>query len=68
LIEEKGMIPRSEVHAECGPLGPLAKRLADRVSLPLSFVEIKLRKLADRKCLLCREEDGMFRWEWRQAE
>ena len=68
LIEEKGMIPRSEVHAESGPLGPLAKRLADRVSLPLSFVEIKLRKLADRKCLLCREEDGMFRWEWRQAE
>jgi hypothetical protein len=31
-------------------------------------VEIKLRKLADRKCLLFREEDGMFRWEWRPAE
>jgi radical SAM superfamily enzyme YgiQ (UPF0313 family) len=68
LIEETGKIPRSEVHAENGPLVPLAKRLAGRVSLPLSFVEIKIRKLADRKCLLCREEDGMFRWEWRQAE
>jgi radical SAM superfamily enzyme YgiQ (UPF0313 family) len=68
LIEEKGMIPRSEVHAENGPLGPLAKRIAGKVSLPLSFVEIKLRKLADRKCLLFREEDGMFRWEWRPAE
>jgi radical SAM superfamily enzyme YgiQ (UPF0313 family) len=68
LIEETGKIPRSEVHAENGPLVPLAKRLAGRVSLPLSFVEIKLRNLADRKCLLCREEDGMFRWEWRQAQ
>jgi len=68
LIEEKGKIPRREVHAENGPLGPLAKRLAGTVSLPLSFVETKLRKLADRKYLLCREEDGMFRWEWRQAE
>jgi anaerobic magnesium-protoporphyrin IX monomethyl ester cyclase len=65
LIEEKGKIPRSEIHAENGPLGPLAKRLAGRVSLPLPFVETKLRKLADRKYLLCREEDGMFRWEWR---
>lgn len=67
LIEEEGEIPRSKVHAENSPLVPLAKRLASRVSLPLSFVEIKLRKLADRKCLLCREEDGMLRWEWRQA-
>jgi hypothetical protein len=65
LIEEQGRIPRSEIHDEKGPLGPLARRLADRVSRPLPFVENKLRKLADRKYLLCREEDGVFRWEWR---
>jgi hypothetical protein len=65
LIEEQGRISRSEIHAGNGPLVPLARRLAARVSLPLPFVENKLRKLADRKYLLCVEEDGIFRWGWR---
>ncbi|NWF55784.1 MAG: radical SAM protein, partial [Syntrophaceae bacterium] len=67
LIEEKGWIPRGEVRTKNNPLTPLADRLAGALSLPLPFVETKLRKLAGRKYLLCREEDEVFRWEWSQT-
>jgi len=66
LIEEKGKITRSEAHAGNGSLDPLARRLAAVLSLPLPFVETKIRKLADRNHILCREEDGWFRWEWKE--
>jgi radical SAM superfamily enzyme YgiQ (UPF0313 family) len=66
LIEEKGKIPRSEVQTGDGPIAPLAQRLAGILSLPLPFVETKIRKLTDRKYICCREEDGWFRWEWKE--
>jgi hypothetical protein len=66
LIEEKGKISRSEAHAGNGSLGPLARRLAAVLSLPLPFVETKLRKLADRGYLQSREDDGGIRWEWKE--
>ena len=66
LIEEKGKILRSEVQGTDGPIIPLAQRLAGILSLPFPFVETKIRKLAYRKHILCREEDGGFRWEWKE--
>jgi anaerobic magnesium-protoporphyrin IX monomethyl ester cyclase len=66
LIEEKGKIPRSEAHTGNGPLGPLAQRLAVVLSLPLPFVETKLRKFADRGYLTSREDDGTIRWKWKK--
>ncbi len=66
LIETHGRIPRGEIHPGNGPLGPLAKRLAGIVSLPLPFVEAKLEKLAARKYILGQEEDGRFAWRWNE--
>jgi radical SAM superfamily enzyme YgiQ (UPF0313 family) len=65
LIEEKGKIPRHEVHAGNGPIGPLAQHIAGIVSLPLPFVESKLRKLSHRGFILCREHRDTLRWEWK---
>jgi anaerobic magnesium-protoporphyrin IX monomethyl ester cyclase len=66
LIEAHGRIPRSELHRENGPLGPLARRLAGLVSLPLPFVEAKLQKLAARNYILGQEENGLFTWRWNE--
>jgi radical SAM superfamily enzyme YgiQ (UPF0313 family) len=66
LIESLGRIPRREVQEGNGPLGPLARRLAGAVALPLPFVEAKVEKLAARKHILCREDDGWFAWEWNE--
>ena len=69
LIEELGEIPRAEISKmkeNRGPLSPLARRVAEKVSLPFSFVESKLTKLADRGLILSREGTDFFRWEWKE--
>jgi hypothetical protein len=66
LIEENGKVGRGEISAGDGPLGPLARRLAAVVSLPLPFVETKLQKLATRGFIRHREKDGWIQWEWRE--
>jgi anaerobic magnesium-protoporphyrin IX monomethyl ester cyclase len=66
LIEENGRILRGEISAGDGPLGPLARRLAAAVPLPLPFVETRLQKLATRGFIRHREKDGWIQWEWRE--
>jgi radical SAM superfamily enzyme YgiQ (UPF0313 family) len=68
LIEELGEIPRAEIskmEENREPLSLLARRVAEKISLPFSFVENKLTKLADRGLILSREGTDFFRWEWR---
>ena len=69
LLEEQGRIPETEA------LGPdpredslrlLAQRLAGIVSLPLTFVESKLRNLSARRLILCQKSPDSFRWFWRE--
>jgi hypothetical protein len=70
LIEEQGEIPRAEIRGageKEGPLNPLAVRLAGIVSLPLPFVEGKLRKLSERGLIRCQEGMDSFRWVWRES-
>jgi anaerobic magnesium-protoporphyrin IX monomethyl ester cyclase len=69
LLEEQGRIPRAEGRGpdpEEDPLRLLAKRLAEIVSLPLSFVEAKLHKLSARRLILCQRSADSYRWFWRE--
>jgi anaerobic magnesium-protoporphyrin IX monomethyl ester cyclase len=69
LLEEQGRIPQAEA------LGPnsgedslrlLAQRLAGIVSMPLTFVEEKLRKLSARRLIICQKSPDSFRWYWKE--
>ena len=69
LIEEQGTIPQAELSAANGKEGSLralARRLAGIVSLPLTFVESKLRKLSARRLILCQKSPDSFHWFWRE--
>jgi hypothetical protein len=69
LLEEEGKIPETEVlgpHPREDSLRLLAQRLAGIVSLPLTFVESKLRNLSARRLILCQKSPDSFRWFWRE--
>ena len=70
LIEEQGTISPAEVSAANGNEGSLralARRLAGIISMPLPFVESKVRKLSDRGLIRCQRETDLFRWEWKES-
>ncbi len=69
LIEAQGEIRRTELPDSNGTdasLKVLARRLAGVVSLPLEFVESKIRKLSDQGFLRCRTDAYSFCWEWNE--
>jgi len=71
LLEEQGRIPQAEA-LEPGQrensLPILAQRIADAVSMPLSFVERKLRKLSDRGLIICQQIPDFYSWEWKEEK
>jgi radical SAM superfamily enzyme YgiQ (UPF0313 family) len=71
LLEERGRIPQAEA-LEPGQrensLRILAQRIADLVSMPLSFVERKLRKLSDRGLIICQQNPDFYSWEWKEEK
>jgi radical SAM superfamily enzyme YgiQ (UPF0313 family) len=69
LLEEQGRIPQAEARAEDAredSLRLLAKRLAGTVSMPLAFVESKLRNLSARRLIICQKCSDSFRWFWKE--
>ena len=69
LIEGQGEIPQEEVLAYPpggDPILPLARRLAESVSVPLNFTEEKLRKLSNRGLILCHRTTKSCKWHWRE--
>jgi hypothetical protein len=46
---------------------PLARRIAGAVTLPLPFVESKLRKLAERGLLICHQTADSCCWQWKES-
>jgi hypothetical protein len=71
LLEEQGRISQAEA-LEPGQredsLPILAQRIAPVVSMPLSFVEMKLSKLSDRGLIICQQTPGFDSWEWKEEK
>jgi len=70
LLEEQGRIPAAEVLRPSereDPLRPLAQRIARVVAMPLSFVESRLRKLADRGLITCKKIKNFCCWQWKEG-
>ena len=68
LVEEQGEISPSQegFPGENGnPLKVLAQRISTATFFPLPFVETKLRKLAERRLLICEKKSQSHRWRWK---
>ncbi len=69
LVEEQGEISpfREWPSGENGnPLRVLSRRISTATFFPFQFVESKLRKLAERRLLICEKISESYRWRWRE--
>jgi anaerobic magnesium-protoporphyrin IX monomethyl ester cyclase len=70
LIEEMGGVAEAETPRHDGrpdPLRPLASRVAAATGMPAEFAGKMLRQWAEKGLIVCRPEESLLRWSWRES-